>query len=149
MEPEFGSCVNLTVVGESKHRALAEGICALAVLLKPLQQGSVGPERNLHCILSSCTQGFFPHHMLKCLLVLKVSLFSYFLCLYHRICKRFPEWQCLPFLATFLLTNWNNLGSKDDSWIYQGLPRKKCLHAQAEAHSSLRGTAATHSSVFW
>lgn len=45
------------MAGESKHRALAEDICALAVQLKPLQQGSVGPE-NLCCILSPSTQEF-------------------------------------------------------------------------------------------
>lgn len=123
MEPEFGLCVILTVAGESKHRALADGICAPAVQLKPLQQGSVGPEKNLHCIFSRCT-GIFSQHTLNCLLALKVSLFSYFLCLYHSFGKRFLEWQHLPFLATFLLTDWdNNPGNKDKSSQFHGHTR--------------------------
>lgn len=134
----LGPCVILTVAGESKHRALAEGMCAPAVQLK---QGSVGPEKDLHCMLSPCTQGFFPHHTLNCLLTLKVSLFSYSLCLYHRIGKRFLEWQRLPFLATFLLTNWdNNSGSQDNSSQFYGDTRG-CQGRNAFMHR-LRHTAA-------
>lgn len=141
MEPESSPCVILTAAGESKHRAPAEGTCAPAACLKALQQGSVGPEKDLHCILSRCTQGFFPHHALNCLLALKVSLFSYFLCLHHRIGKRPLEWQRLPFLATFLLTNWdNNSGSEDNSSEFHGDTRG-CQGRNAFMHR-LKHTAA-------
>lgn len=110
---------------------------ALAVQLKPPEQHSVGPQRSSFCVLTPCTQWFFfPHSTLSCLLVLKMSLFSIFSMSVSQNSQEVTsrEWQCLSFLTTFFLTNWdNNSSSKDNSsqlygntWACQG--RNVSLH---------------------
>lgn len=85
----FGPPVILTLTAES-NTALAEGTCSLAHKMKPPKHCSVGPEESSYCKLNPCIEGFFyPHNALNCFLVLKMSIFSYFPCPYHKIGRRF------------------------------------------------------------